>query len=154
MAFCTKCGAQMGDQATFCSQCGTAHTPAGGTPAPSGAQGGGLTENTAATLCYALWWVTGLIFLLVDKRPYVKFHAAQSLVTFGALHVLTIVFGVFFGLGFSTMGFHALGPALMLLYLIRLGGVVLWIFLMIKASQGNKFKLPVAGDLAENIAGK
>jgi uncharacterized membrane protein len=113
-----------------------------------------LTENTAATLSYVLGWVTGLIFLLLDKRPYVKFHAAQSLVTFGALHVLTIVFGVFFGVGFFTMGFHALGPGIMLLHLINLAAFVLWIFLMIKASQGNKFKLPVAGDLAENIAGK
>lgn len=144
----------MGDEATFCSKCGTAHTPSGGAPAPSATQGGGLRENTAATLSYVLGWVTGLIFLLVDKRPYVKFHAAQSLVTFGALHVLTIVFGVFFGVGFFTMGFHALGPGIILLHLINLAAFVLWIFLMVKASQGNKFKLPVAGDLAENIAGK
>jgi uncharacterized membrane protein len=113
-----------------------------------------MTENTAATLSYVLGWITGLIFLIIDKRPYVKFHAAQSLVTFGALHVLSIVLGMFFGFSFFSFGFHALGPGIVLLELINLAAFVLWILLMIKASQGNKFKLPVAGDLAESIAGK
>ena len=43
----------------------------------------GLEENVAGLLCYVLGWVTGLIFFLIDKRPFVKFHAAQSIVHVG-----------------------------------------------------------------------
>ena len=48
----------------------------------------GLDENVAGLLCYVLGWVTGIIFFLIDKRPYVRFHAAQSIVVFGGLHIL------------------------------------------------------------------
>ena len=46
----------------------------------------GLSENVAGLLCYILGWITGLIFLLIDKRPFVRFHAAQSIVVFLGLH--------------------------------------------------------------------
>lgn len=113
-----------------------------------------MSENTAAALSYVLGWITGLIFLLIDKRPYVKFHAAQSLVTFGALHILHIALGMIFGVGILTGGLHALGAGFLLLQVLSLAIFVLWIFLIVKASQGNKFKLPMAGDIAESIAGK
>jgi hypothetical protein len=48
----------------------------------------GLPENIAALLSYVLGWITGLVFLLIDKRPYVRFHAAQSIVVFLGLHAL------------------------------------------------------------------
>jgi uncharacterized membrane protein len=145
----------MADQATACPQCGTAHSPAAANPAQPAGQEAGLSQNTAATLSYALGWLTGLIFLLIDKRPYVKFHAAQSLVTFGALHLLLIVMAMFFGVGFFMGGgMGGWGLVVMIFFLLRIAMLVLWILLMIKASQGNRFKLPVAGDLAEGIAGK
>lgn len=112
----------------------------------------GLPENLAALLSYVLGWLSGLIFLLIDKRPFVRFHAAQSVVLFLGLHILRAVLGVIFGFGwwYGGFGFSSLGA--LLLDLISLLGFVLWIVLMIKAYQGVRFKLPVAGEIAESLA--
>jgi uncharacterized membrane protein len=101
-----------------------------------------------------LGWLTGIVFLLIDKRPFVRFHAAQSIVVFGSLHIISIVLGTFLGVSLFTGGFHIFAPGFLLLHLINLAAFILWIFLMIKAYQGERFKLPVASDLAEGIAGK
>ena len=104
----------------------------------------GIQPNVAALLSYLLGWVTGLIFFLIEKdNKFVRFHAMQSMVVFGGLTVFNIVLsmllsilGIYFGLFF-------------LFRLVWLAALVLWIVLMIKAYQGEKFKLPVAGDIAE-----
>lgn len=90
MAFCGNCGTEVAG-ASFCPKCGQAQ--AGAAPTVQAQTGGpvtqttqsstGLDENVAGLLCYVLGWVTGLIFFLIDKRPYVRFHAAQSIVVFG-----------------------------------------------------------------------
>lgn len=114
-----------------------------------------MDENVAGLLCYALGWITGIIFFLIDKRPYVRFHAAQSIVVFGGLHIINIVIGVMFGTGFMMMGgFGAFGLAGALFSLIGLVSVVLWILLMVKAYQGEKFQVPVAAGIAQSLAGK
>ena len=59
-----------------------------------------MAENVAGLLCYVLGWVTGLNFFLIDKRPYVRFHAAQSIVVFGGLHIIQIILDRIFGFGF------------------------------------------------------
>ena len=58
-----------------------------------------MDENVAGLLCYSLGWVTGLIFLLIDKRPFVRFHAAQSLVVFGGLHIVYYILSTIFFVG-------------------------------------------------------
>jgi uncharacterized membrane protein len=63
-----------------------------------------MAENVAGALCYVLGWITGLIFFFVDKRPFVRFHAAQSIVVFGALHILLIVMGIVFGISLMAGG--------------------------------------------------
>ncbi len=67
----------------------------------------GMTENVAGLLCYSLGWITGLIFLLIDKRPFVRFHAAQSIVIFGGLHILYYILVSIFlvGIGAVAGGF-------------------------------------------------
>ncbi len=104
-----------------------------------------MSENVAALLSYVLGWVTGLIFFLIDKRPFVRFHAAQSIVVFGGLTIIRIAVGML--LMGSGMGFG-------LLVLISLLGVVLWILLMVKAYQGERYRVPIAADLAEQMFGK
>jgi uncharacterized membrane protein len=59
----------------------------------------GLSENGAALLSYVGGWLTGLIVFLIDKRPYVRFHAAQSIVVFGGLQLIRVVIAATFGLG-------------------------------------------------------
>ena len=115
----------------------------------------GMAENVAGSLCYVLGWVTGIIFFLIDKRPFVRFHAAKSIVVFGGLHVLNIVVGIFFGAGFMMMGrWGAFGLGWALYSLISLAALILWILLMVKAYQGEKFQVPVAAGIAQSLAGK
>jgi uncharacterized membrane protein len=160
MAHCTQCGAALAQDAKFCPSCGKSQPAAGAPATPAGAgtapaTQSGLSENTAALLSYVLGWLTGLIFYLIDNRPFVRFHAAQSLVTFGGLHIIRIVLSAVFGFGWWYYGGWAnLGIGALLLGAIGLITLVLWIVCMIKAYQGVRFKVPIAGDIAEGIAGR
>jgi uncharacterized membrane protein len=109
----------------------------------------GLNENTAGLLCYLGLWVTGLIFFLTDKRPFVRFHGAQSIAVFGGLQVIYIVFGILFGTVGARHGLFFLASAV--LRIVELVGLVLWIFLMVKAFQHEKFKLPVTGEITDAL---
>ncbi len=113
----------------------------------------GMSENVAALLSYVFLWVTGIIFFLIDKRPFVRFHAAQSMVVFGGLFVLRIIIGAFFGAGYMAMGFRSFGLVSGLLTLINLLTFILWILLMIKAYQHEKFEIPLAAGIAKSFAG-
>ena len=98
----------------------------------------GIKPNIAALLAYLLGFVSGLVFLLVEKKnKFVRFHAMQSIVTFGALFIAQWVLTFIPVLGLLMSG------------LLSIFGVGLWIVLMVKAYQGEKFKLPWAGDVAE-----
>jgi uncharacterized membrane protein len=103
--------------------------------------GSGLSENVASGLSYVLGWLTGLIFLLIDKRPEVRFHALQSII----FAVVAMLFG---WIRLFTSGFLAT-----LLWLVSVVFFFTWIFVMIQAFQGRHFKLPVIGDFAEQQAG-
>lgn len=159
MAFCSKCGTEVGAGAAFCPKCGAAQsagvaTSGGAVVEPAQASQSGMAENVAGALCYLLGWVTGIIFYLIDKRPFVRFHAAQSIVTFGGLHVLNIVLGIIFGAGMMFRGgFGAFGLASALYSLIGLVSFILWILLMVKAYQHEKFEVPVAAGIAKGFSG-
>jgi uncharacterized membrane protein len=158
MPHCTKCGAVVAEAAGFCGSCGAAQGPATGAPAASvpvaAASQPGLAENVAGALSYALGWITGLIFFLIDKRPYVRFHAAQSIVVFGGLNILSFVLGVLFGISLITGGWTGFSLGWALHRLIELVALILWILLMIKAYQGQRFRVPFAADIAEKMFGK
>lgn len=114
----------------------------------------GMAENVAALLSYVLGWVTGLIFYFIDKRPFVRFHAAQSIVLFGGLHVVMFILGIFFGLSILAGGLAGFSFGYLLFRVVELVIFVLWVLCMIKAYQGERFRVPVAADLAEKIFGK
>ena len=98
----------------------------------------GIQPNVAGLLCYLAGFITGIIFFLIEKEnKFVRFHAMQSIITFGGLFVLGIVIGVIPVIG------------LMIGSLIWIVNFILWIILMIKAYQGEEFKLPFVGDIAE-----
>jgi uncharacterized membrane protein len=108
----------------------------------SGKTSTGLQPNVEALLCYVAWWITGIIFLILEKdNQFVRFHAIQSIVVFGALWILGIVFSVF--LGFIPVIGWLIGTLIWILT------VILWIVLMYKAYQGQKYKVPIAGNIAE-----
>jgi uncharacterized membrane protein len=102
----------------------------------------GLDENVASAICYLLIWITGLIFYLVEKEnKMVKFHALQSVITFLPLQIIYWVLSyVFWWSGITSI----------LTILVGLIMFILWIVLMIKAYQGERYKLPVVGDIADN----
>lgn len=101
----------------------------------------GLDASVAGLLCYVLGAISGIVFLVIEKQsPFVRFHAMQSTIVFISLFVLQVVVGWIPLLG------GLLGVALGLL------GVGLWVLLMVKAFQGELYKLPVVGDLAEERA--
>ena len=150
MPFCKACGQEIGT-ATFCPKCGANQSSAvAPSAAPAANPTEGLAENVAGLLCYVLGWLTGIIFLLIDKRPFVKFHAAQSIVVFGGLTVIRIALLFLHGVvggGFISWGFVGL-----ISLLVGLVTLVLWILLMIKAYQHQTFRVPIAADIADGLA--
>ncbi|MFW6251953.1 MAG: DUF4870 domain-containing protein [Halanaerobium sp.] len=100
----------------------------------------GLDENVEAILAYAGIWVTGLIFLFIEKENnHVRFHAMQSLITFFSLFIISSLILVIPVIG------------ILISSLITFLGTVLWFLLMYKAYNGEIFKLPYVGDLAEEL---
>ncbi len=97
----------------------------------------GLSKNTAAALSYALGWLSGIVFLLIEKDSFVRFHAAQSVVTFGILTIIVLIPFLWFFVPIAWIF-----------------GFVLWLVLIYKAYQGEEFKLPWVGDLAKKLLGK
>ncbi|HEY2645482.1 MAG TPA: zinc-ribbon domain-containing protein [Candidatus Acidoferrales bacterium] len=156
MAFCSKCGSEVAAGAGFCPKCGEAQAGGAAVVQTTQSADSGMSENVAALLSYLLGWVTGIIFFLIDKRPFVRFHAAQSIVVFGGLHIINIVLGIFFfRAGFMLMGgLGAFGLGSALFSLISLVAFVLWILLMVKAYQHEKFEVPIAAGVAKNFANK
>lgn len=114
----------------------------------------GMKENVAGLLCYVFGWVTGLIFFFIDKRSFVQFHAKQSIVLFGGLHLIGIALGLVFGLSLVTGGRTGFSFGFALYHLLQLVSLILWIVCMIKAFQGERFRVPVAADLADKFFGK
>ena len=98
----------------------------------------GLEPNVAGLLCYLFGWVTGLIFFILEKEnKFVRFHALQSIIVFGILSVAGSVAGPIPFLNWIAGAF------------LGLLTFILWLLLMIKAYQGEKYKIPWAGDFAE-----
>ena len=98
----------------------------------------GMQANVEAFLCYILGFITGIIFYVIEKEnKFVRFHAMQSIISFAALFVVSFV------LGFIPIIGWLIGM------LLSLTALILWVILMIKAFQGEKFKLPIVGDIAE-----
>ena len=110
----------------------------------------GMQANVAALVSYVFGWITGLIFFIIEKEnKYVRFHALQSIIVFGAVTTLMIVISVLFSV-LMMMRLAFLYPIFSLLSgIIWLVSLIIWILLMIKAYQGERFKLPIVGDIAE-----
>lgn len=152
MAFCVKCGAQM--EGRFCQACG-ASAEAGSQPGPtytssSVGAAGGLSDNVAGALCYLLWLVTGILFLLIspyNRNRTVRFHAFQAiffnLAWIAFWMVLSVLAGMLHGFGFLLLPIYPLAG---------FGGFLLWLYLMYRAYNNNPLVLPVIGPLAEQQA--
>src|SRR5437879_10035601 len=145
MAFCPMCGAQLAE-GTVCTKCSVS---AGTSPAAIVTVPAGLTDNVAGALAYVTI-IPAIVFLVLEpfnRKRFVRFHAFQSIFFFIAWTVLGI------GMAFIAH-IPFLGWATVLLWpLISPALFVIWLILALKAYQGQTFKLPVIGDMAEQQAG-
>jgi len=175
---CPSCAATVPDNARFCNKCGASLIPTQQGPAvkmgsPPGVQAPpsyqappeysqpqyagpsastGLQQNVAGLLCYILGLVSGILFLVLDpynKNRFVRFHAFQAIflhVAWIALWIVVNIFGAILPWGLSLIAslFHLA---------LVLGGLVIWVYVMLKAYNNEKYKLPVIGDIAEQQAG-
>lgn len=147
MAFCPSCGSNIPAGATACPACagGSATPPAG---APTAASSAGLTDNVAGMLAY-ITIIPAIVFLVLEpynKRRFIRFHSFQCIfltVAFIALGIVLSIITMIPFLGLIMIPVH---------FLIWIGALVLWIILLMKAYQGQMFKLPVIGDMAEKQA--
>jgi uncharacterized membrane protein len=146
MAFCSGCGAQIADGTTMCAACSSRAAA----PSAGAAQGttGGMTDNVVGMLAY-ITIVPAIIFLVMEpynKSRFVRFHCFQMIffcVAMIAIWIGLTIIGFVPGLIFITFPLHML---------VWLGSFIIWIILLIKANQGQMFKLPIIGDLAEKQA--
>ncbi len=157
MPFCSKCGADVTGVAA-CPQCGTAAAgepaadPGVAAAAPEAAPqatpaAGGLPDNVAGALAYVTV-IPAIVFLLIDPFKtirFVRFHSLQSIVF--SLTAFVLQFAV--TIVSIALSFAGLGMIMGLVgWLISMGIFVLWVVLVIKAYQGQEFRLPVISDLA------
>jgi uncharacterized membrane protein len=98
----------------------------------------GFDANLAAALSYLVGFVTGIIFLLVEKEnKFVRFHAMQSTLLFGGIVAIDILLQIVPILG-----------ALVVIFVVIPLSAILWLLLMFRAYQGDEFKLPLVGQMA------
>ncbi|HME33664.1 MAG TPA: DUF4870 domain-containing protein [Candidatus Sulfotelmatobacter sp.] len=147
MAFCSVCGAQIADGTTACAACAGRVATAPPVPQAS-ASTGGMTDNVAGMLAYVTI-IPAIIFLVMEpynKNRFVRFHSFQNLFFAVAWIVLWIALSIIAHI-------PILGWLTILIWpLIGLGGLILWVILLLKANQGQMWKLPVIGDMAEKQA--
>jgi uncharacterized membrane protein len=157
MAFCANCGSDV--QGKFCAKCGAAVAgappqagPAGNpyTPPTPGFQGpppsaqAGLEENVACALCYLFGVLTGVLFLVLEpynKNKTVRFHAFQSIFVWLAMVIVWVLLLVIV----PVFGF-------IIFTIFQLGVLVLWLMLMYKAYNRERWVLPIIGPMAEKQA--
>jgi uncharacterized membrane protein len=158
--FCSKCGTENPEGAKFCSKCGAGlgvvATPTEGAAKPETESSTGMTANVAGLLCYVALWITGITFVILEKKStFVKFHAWQSIITFGALTVIQIILSIIGTIAWTVSPFGGLWRFTNVLgIIVWVIIVVLWIILMLLAYQGKMWKVPLAGNLAEKQASK
>ena len=161
MAFCKACGTDVAG-AAFCPKCGVSQGAVAVPVAPAAAGSSdsptaGIEENIAGLLCYLFTWISGLVFLLIDKRPFVRFHAAQSIALCVCGFVVGIGFWIVVGIITFVLALIKIPVGFLLVFLwpvIGIGFFAFWIFLMYKAYQHEKYKLPIIGDMVEKMIGQ
>jgi uncharacterized membrane protein len=138
---CPSCNTETGSNSTFCPHCG-ANTTTGAPAAAIPAQQGGLSETAAGAIAY-ITIIPAIIFLAMEpynRSSFVRFHSWQSIflgVAAVAVHLILAVIPI--------IGW-------LLMFPVGLGFLVLWILVIVKASKGERYKLPFIGNFAEQQA--
>jgi uncharacterized membrane protein len=146
MPFCSSCGAEL--QGKYCARCGAL----GGGPAPAASfNAAGLQENIAGALCYSLGVLTGILFLVLEpysKNRTIRFHAFQAIFAWIAVVAVSIVLQIITH-SFMLVPFVGWVISACLWTAFGVGVFILWLLLMYKAYNNEKWVLPIIGPLAE-----
>ncbi|HEY2013432.1 MAG TPA: hypothetical protein VGH38_08020 [Bryobacteraceae bacterium] len=149
----------------FCAKCGSSvGSPPPGGPAPVNpgppqyqqpmGVAAPMADNIASMLCYAVGFITGIIFLVIapyNQNRVVRFHAFQSIfLSVGAI-LVSWIFGFIFGM--AAVGLGSAAILVLVMMVIRLAFFLLWLYMLISAYQGKTVVLPVIGPLAQSQAG-
>jgi len=114
----------------------------------------GLDERLASVLCYSAWWITGLLFLVIERQHRgIRFHAAQSLVLFGALSLLLLGLGALSALALVVSG-QAYQAARAVADALWIGAAAVWLVLVVRAWRGETWRVPLVAALADRIVAK
>ena len=149
--FCSSCGAQMPDGAMACPACGkgVAQSGAAGTAtAPATATTGGMTDNIAGMLAYVTI-IPAIVFLVMEpynKNRFIRFHSFQNIFFCVAWIILWVALTIVAMVPILNFAGLIIWPV------VGLAGFIAWLVLLLKAYQGQMFKLPVIGDMAEKQA--
>jgi uncharacterized membrane protein len=153
MPFCVHCGNEV--HGRFCSKCGTAVAgAASSTGSPAGGSGlalGGLDENVASALCYLLGVLTGILFLVVEpynKNRTIRFHAFQAIFAWVAVVIASMAISIVSGI-WALVPYAGWMINSLLWSAFGLSVLILWLLLMYKAYNKERWVLPVIGPLAE-----
>lgn len=149
MPYCSSCGASVGDQDLFCAGCGARQ------PVAAPRQADGISRRTASALCYIpmLGWVPAIIALASQRFRQdkdVRFHAFQGIYLFVAWLLVDWVISPMRHINFGARPFPLwAGPGAWLSGALHLLLFFCWIFMLIKAAEGVRYRLPLFGELAE-----
>ena len=145
--YCPECGEPVKRAAVVCVYCGVPLRPMA-VAGQAVRAGSGLEPRVAATVSYSLTWVTGLIFLPIEPHDeFVRYHARQA-IAFGVASVIVwCLVAIFAGIFDHLFYFGRLGGLVWAFFFF--GWLITWIVLMVKAYLGERFKLWLLGDLAE-----
>lgn len=138
---CPSCNTETGANSTFCPNCG-ANTATGAAAAAIPAQEGGLSENAAGTIAY-ITFIPAILFLAMEpynRSSFVRFHSWQSIFFGIAVIVVDLILGIIPIIGWI------IAP------ILSFGLLIVWIIVLMKASRGERYKLPFIGNLAEQQA--
>jgi len=112
-------------------------------PTPSSSSDTSLDPKVSALLAYLLTLVGGIVFYAISKDSYVRFHAMQSILFW---IVSMIIYAILFAISFAIFYLSFVS------WIVEVGLFAVWVLLMIKAYQGEKYKLPLIGDMAEKYS--
>ena len=163
MAYCVQCGQAVGGSDKFCSKCGTpqagaASGPASGRPSPGYSTVGrvqdywsNVSHRNAALLCYIPWvgWIAAIAVLASDQfrtERRLRFHAFQGLYLFAAWLMVEWVIAPMLAFPVSPAGYHFSRTISQILHLLIVGA---WIFMLMKVSHDQDYRLPILGELAD-----
>src|SRR5512135_1396212 len=154
MPYCVQCGQTVGSSDRYCAKCGTPQSGASRTSSGPGRVHDfwtNISHRNAALLCYIPWvgWIAAIAVLASDRfraEKRLRFHAFQGLYLFAAWLMVEWVFTPMLAFPVSTVGFPVYRSISQLLHLVI---VVAWIFMLMKVSHDQDYRLPVIGDLAD-----